>query len=114
MLAKKKCILNTEKNCTLEYFIVFKVKDIKYNIVLDLKTFKQILLTLVPENPTIPTDVCEELIVLVLSIYHENVINMKKAQCILYWLLCKLHNLLCYLLLLPLQLLSFYLHLSFS
>uniref|UniRef100_A0A2S2QW82 Centromere protein I n=1 Tax=Sipha flava TaxID=143950 RepID=A0A2S2QW82_9HEMI len=54
---------------------------------LNLKTFKQVLLILVPENPNIPTDVCEELIVLVLSIYHENVNNMKKAECILYWLL---------------------------
>lgn len=57
--------------------------------IIGINNFKQILLTLVPEEPSIPSDICEELIVLALSIYHQNDKDEIKAQYIFYWLLCK-------------------------
>lgn len=59
------------------------------DIILELKYFKQILLTLVPEEPSIPTNVCEELIIWALSVYKQNGDYEIKVQCILFWLLCK-------------------------
>lgn len=66
----------------------------KYKI-LGVSNVQRILLTLVPEEPSIPTDVCEELIVLTLSIFRQNKNDETKAQCILYWLLCKYYIIVC-------------------
>jgi len=71
--------------------IDFKRKTITF-LISDVKNFKHILLTLVPEEPFIPSNICEELIVLALSIYRQNVNDEKKSQYILYWLLCELFN----------------------
>ncbi|XP_026805599.1 uncharacterized protein LOC113548754 [Rhopalosiphum maidis] len=54
---------------------------------LSVQNFKRILLTLVPEEPSIPHDICEELIVWALSVYRQNANDATKAQCLLYWLL---------------------------
>jgi len=54
---------------------------------LSVQNFRRILLTLVPEEPSIPHDICEELIVWALSVYCKNANDATKAQCILYWLL---------------------------
>ncbi|KAE9532777.1 hypothetical protein AGLY_009858 [Aphis glycines] len=54
---------------------------------LSVQNFKRILLTLVPEEPSIPHDICEELIVWALSAYRQNANDGTKAQCIFYWLL---------------------------
>ncbi|XP_060840913.1 uncharacterized protein LOC132921748 [Rhopalosiphum padi] len=54
---------------------------------LSVQNFRRILLTLVPEEPSIPHDICEELIVWALSVYRQNANDATKAQCILYWLL---------------------------
>ncbi|XP_060860974.1 uncharacterized protein LOC132938260 [Metopolophium dirhodum] len=54
---------------------------------LSVQNFRRILLTLVPEEPSIPHDICEELIVWALSAYRQNVNDATKAQCILYWIL---------------------------
>ncbi|CAH1725879.1 uncharacterized protein LOC114130538 [Aphis gossypii] len=54
---------------------------------LSVQNFKRILLTLVPEEPSIPHDICEELIVWALSAYRQNSNDGTKAQCIFYWLL---------------------------
>ncbi|KAF0771388.1 Centromere protein I [Aphis craccivora] len=54
---------------------------------LSVQNFKRILLTLVPEEPSIPHDICEELIVWALSAYRLSANDGTKAQCIFYWLL---------------------------
>ncbi|XP_025198236.1 uncharacterized protein LOC112596687 [Melanaphis sacchari] len=54
---------------------------------LSVQNFRRILLTLVPEEPSIPHDICEELIIWALSSYRQNVNDATKAQYILYWLL---------------------------
>lgn len=54
---------------------------------LSIQNFRRILLTLVPEEPSIPHDICEELIVWALSAYRQNENDATKAQYILYWLL---------------------------
>lgn len=57
--------------------------------ILGVQNFKRILLTLVPEEPLIPSNICEELIIWALSIYRVNSNGETKAQFVLYWLLCK-------------------------
>lgn len=54
---------------------------------LSVQNLKRILLTLVPEEPSIPHDICEELIVWALSAYRLSANDGTKAQCIFYWLL---------------------------
>ncbi|VVC39496.1 Centromere protein I [Cinara cedri] len=54
---------------------------------LRLSNFRKILLTLVPEEPFIPSNVCEELIIWALSVYWQNEDYEIKAQYILFWLL---------------------------
>lgn len=79
---KKKIIAN--------FYIIFFKKCLFINMLfLGIHNFKQVLLTLVPEEPTIPSNICEELIILALSIYRLNDKDELKAQCLLYWLLCK-------------------------
>ncbi|XP_050539337.1 centromere protein I-like isoform X2 [Daktulosphaira vitifoliae] len=52
-----------------------------------LQNFKKILLILVPEEPTIPSNVCEELIIWALSVYRINVSYETKSQYFFFWLL---------------------------
>lgn len=60
-------------------------------IILGVKNFQRILLTLVPEEPLIPSNICEELIIWALSVYRQNNNDESKAYYLLYWLLCKIY-----------------------
>ncbi|XP_050419682.1 uncharacterized protein LOC126832782 [Adelges cooleyi] len=54
---------------------------------LNLFNFKQFLLVFVPEEPTIPSKLCEDLIIWSLSVYRKNDIECKKVHYFFNWLL---------------------------
>lgn len=72
----------------LQSFLILKLINSNY-LILGLQNFQKILLILVPEEPTIPSNVCEELIIWALSVYRINVSYETKAQYFFFWLLCK-------------------------